>query len=233
MDVPTTPLVHLRRPDGRLQVGLGPRSWLVDGWSPSSCGPAAGDGAASGLLRALTGESGSAGGGGGVRCRVLGHGELAARVRAHLAGPEGPEAADGPVVLVSAYTVPVGTARRPDLTAVPVLPVVAQTHRVVVGPWAGLPAGPCLHCLDLHRTDGDAGWPSLAAALDDPTTCPSPPRHAEEVLGLVTALTGLLVGGLRRDGPAEPGLGYEVGEQWPHLVLRRWPAHPTCPWHRG
>lgn len=166
-------------------------------------------------------------------CRVLGHGPLASRVRTHLTGADGPAPEDGVVVLVSAYAVPVGTARRPDLAAVPVLPVVAQTHRVVVGPWVGLAGGPCLHCLDLHRTDADAAWPALAAALDDPTTCPSPPRHADDVVGLVAALTGLLVGGLGRDGHDESGLAYEVGSQRPHLVLRRWPVHPACPWHPG
>lgn len=227
-------LVHLRRPDGRLQVGLGPRSWLVQGWSPPTHPSATGDGPASGLVRALAG-GGSWSAGGEARpppYRVTGHGVLATRVRAHLAAAGGTESDDGVVVLVSAYAVPVGTARRADLEATPVLPVVAQTHRVVVGPWAGLAGGPCLHCLDLHRTDADPAWPALAAALDDPTA-PSPPRHAEDVVGLVTALTVLLVGGLGRDGRDEAGLAYEVGAQRPHLVLRRWSAHPACPWHPG
>lgn len=226
-------LVHLRRPDGRLQVGLGPRAWLVQGW-PSTRSSAAGEAAASGLVRALAGAGGTSAGVGASLppYRVVGHGVLAHRVRTHLA-VGGAESDDGVVVLVSAYAVPVGTARQPDLAAAPVLPVVAQTHRVVIGPWAGLGRGPCLHCLDLHRTDADPAWPALAAALDDPATCPPPPRHTEDVVGLVTALTGLLLGGFRRDGRDEPGLAYEVGAQRPHLVLRRWSTHPACPWHRG
>ena len=159
-------LVHLRRPDGRLQVGLGPRAWLVQGW-PSTRSSAAGEAAASGLVRALAGAGGTSAGVGASLppYRVVGHGVLAHRVRTHLA-VGGAESDDGVVVLVSAYAVPVGTARQPDLAAAPVLPVVAQTHRVVIGPWAGLGRGPCLHCLDLHRTDGDPAWPTLAAALD-------------------------------------------------------------------
>lgn len=246
---PSLEPVRLRRPDGRLQVGLGPWAWLVQGWSPgwgeggregeSGCegeGERAGEGEglASGLVRALAGSTpGSADGGAPLPAyRVIGHGPLARQVRAHLASAGAGESDDGVVVLVCGYAVPIGTARRADLAGTPVLPVVAQTHRVVVGPWVGLVGGPCLHCLDLHRTDADPGWPSLVAALDDPTIGP-PPRPAEDVIGLVTALTGLLVSRLRRDGRDERGLAYEVGVQHPHLVLRRWPVHPACPWHRG
>lgn len=228
---PSPEPVSLRRPDGRLQVGLGPRAWLVQGWSPGS---PSGEGPASGLVRALAG--GTQGPVGGQTpfppYRVLGHGPLARQVRAHLASAGRSESDDGVAVLVCGYAVPVGTARRADLVATPVLPVVAQTHRVVVGPWVGLAGGPCLHCLDLHRTELDPTWPFLAAALDDPTVAP-PPWPVEDVVGLVTALTGLLVGGLGRDGRDEHGLAYEVGAQRPHVVLRRWPAHPACPWHRG
>ena len=123
------------------------------------------------------------------------------------------------------------TAPRLHLESEAVLPVVAQSSRVVVGPWTGLRTGPCLHCLDLHRVDADPAWPALAAALDDPVTCPSPPRHSADVVALVTALAGLLVAGLGGDGRDEDGLAYEVGAQRPHLVLRRWPVHAACPWH--
>ncbi|WP_131105406.1 hypothetical protein [Ornithinimicrobium sufpigmenti] len=221
-------MVHLRRPDGRLQVGVGPRSWLVQGWSPASS-PATGP--ASLLVQALSGQGPRREEATARPCRVVGHGELATEVRRHLQPAADPVPTGGPVVLVSAYAVPVGTARRPDLAGVPVLPVVAQSSRVVVGPWTGRPSGPCLHCLDLHRTDADPAWPALAAALDDPVTCPPAPLHPADVRALVSALTGLLVNGLGSDGRDEEGLAYEVGAQRPHLVLRRWPVHAACPWH--
>lgn len=225
-------VVHLIRPDDRLQVGLGPRAWLVQGWTPAS--PTETDPASSLVLALAGGRSGRAARPGpGRPCRVIGHGDLAAALRAHLATATDPGSDDDVVVLVSAYAVPVGTARRPDLAGAPVLPVVAQPSRVVVGPWTGLAGGPCLHCLDLHRTDVDPAWPLLAAALDDPMASPPPPGPGDDVLGLVTALTGLLVAGLGRDGRDELGLAYEVGSSRPHLVLRRWPAHPACPWHPG
>ncbi|QFG69170.1 hypothetical protein [Ornithinimicrobium pratense] len=225
-------VAHLRRPDGQLQVGVGPRSWVVHGWSPASS-PAASP--ASLLVRALSGDRPWPPGPPALArpCRVVGHGELAVEMRRHLGSAADPGAAGGPVVLVTAYAVPVGTARRPDLVSTPVLPVVAQSSRVVVGPWTGLRTGPCLHCLDLHRVDADPAWPALAAALDDPVTCPPPPRHGADVMALVTALAGLLVDGLRCDGRDADGLAYEVGAQRPHLVLRRWPTHAACPWHPG
>lgn len=216
---------RLTRPDGRLQVGVGAQAWLVEGWSPD---PTSSQDPATALLCGLAGSGPARG---LPPYRVSGHGELAAELREGLASTLGEPAQDGVVVLVSDYAVPVGTARRPDLVAAPVLPVVAQTSRVVLGPWTGLAGGPCLHCLDLHRHDHDPGWPLLAAALDDPVTSLVPPRHGCGVVALVRALAAVLVAGVRRDGRGTHALAYEVGRDQPHLVTRRWPAHPACPWH--
>ncbi|ANS80423.1 Putative secreted protein [Serinicoccus hydrothermalis] len=172
---------------------------------------------------------------------VRGEGEVAEALRAVLrptartgatpggllAGPARPEAPRR-VVLVHDHLVPVGTAREPAIVGRPVLPVVSQTARVVIGPWTGMPGRPCLHCLDLHRRDRDPGWPRAAAALLDPLTAPLPPTHPPEVLQAVTALVVLLS---RSVAPAGPGAAHEVGALPPHLVVRRWPPHPGCPWH--
>ena len=218
-------VVHLARPDGRWQVGLGARAWLVQGWAPGSRSAA---GPAASLVQGLVGRPTDQR---ALPYQVQGQGELATELREELGHSLGKESPDGLVVLVSHYAVPVGTARRPDLVSRPVLPVTAQSDRVVLGPWTGLPGAPCLHCLDLHRTDRDPDWPFLAAALDDPLTSPVPPRQEQGVLGIVRALTTLLVSGARGDGRDEHGLAYEVGAGRPHLVTRRWTRHPACPWH--
>lgn len=255
---PEPPLAHLTRPDGRLQVGVGAGAWLVDGWRP---GPASAHDLSTVLVQRLA-QDGTERPGPVVRWRLEGAVEPAGQLRTQLTSSFGPEACPatalprhdvrpGPpqahepvdvVVLVSPYAVPAGTARRPDLHGPAVLPVVPQSHRVVVGPWTGLAEGPCLHCLDLHRRDRDADWPHVLAALDDPRTSPVPPRHGSGVLAVVSALVVLLVSGAvarpHAGAGSEPGRAvrqsaqaFEVGGRRPHLVTRRWTAHPACPWH--
>lgn len=250
-DGPGSGPVPVVRPDGRLQLGLGPGAWLVDGWSPerSTHDPA------TVLVRGLGPPRVAPASGAARRPRsvvVLGDGELAMRLRAvepavappdtAVAPPDtappdtaGADAAAGRpaphVVLVSAHVVPVGTARRPDLAGRAVLPVVLQSGRIVVGPWTGTPGAPCLHCLDLHRRDHDGAWPVVAAAFDDPTFRTDPPVHPAGVLALAQALILLLLDGQDAGHPPTRGLGYEVGERPPHLVTRQWTTHPTCSWH--
>lgn len=228
---------HLHRPDGRLQVGFGPGAWVVDGWRPGG-GPAdPATALVSGLVSPARPEQRAA-----PRCCVQGEGSLAAELRRRLAGgpvppadlpPVDPGAAASVVVLVSPYAVPVGTARRPDLAGCTVLPVVPQTGRVVIGPVCGLPGGPCLHCLDLHRRDRDAQWPELVARLDDPLSAAVPPVHEPAVTDAALMLVLLLVTALVRGdrAAAGPGVSLEVGPRAPHLVTRRWDVHPVCPWH--
>lgn len=213
-------------PDGSLQAGLGPGSWLVRSWSDAGA-------EALDLIDRLgsTPPPQPA----AVRAEVQGTGELAESLR-HSLGVEGPAAGhdhapDGPVVLVCSYLVPIGAAGRPGLDGRPVLPVVSQTGRVVVGPWTGLAVGPCLHCLDLHRRDRNASWPSIATALDDPLTALHPPRHTTTVLDVVRALTVLLVTSVGQD--RTPGLAHEIGPNPPHVVTRRWARHGRCPRHAG
>ena len=221
--------------DGRLQVGVGAGAWRVDGWvrpdHPEDPGWQ--------FLRRL--GSASAAPPRDDRVPVVrGEGPVADALRLALWATtsgrvSGPGAAgrrrtepSPRVVLVHDHAVPVGTARAPGVVGRAVLPVVAQTARIVIGPWTGLPGSPCLHCLDLHRRDRDPGWPGAAAALVDPLTAPLPPDHPPEVLDAVTALVVLLT---RSAIPPVVGTAHEIGASPPHLVARRWPPHPGCPWH--
>lgn len=223
----------LRRPDGRVQLGLGPGAWVVEGWDPDTCPP---HHPAADLLRGLTGRGGPAVGLGSWT--VLGDGELARRLRR--LRPDTPTdgcdelvPADAPVVLVGEHLVPVGSGHRADLVGRVVLPVVVQSARIVVGPWTGLCGCPCLHCLDLHRRDRDAAWPALAGAFEDPLRPDDSPVHDPVVLELASSLTQLLLAAVLRGLPPAAGVGYEVGAPTPHLVTRRWAVHPACPWHRS
>ena len=109
---------------------------------------------------------------------------------------------------------------------VPLLPVVVDPARVVVGPWvAGDPAQPCLGCLHLTRT-GHHLMGSVAA----------PPRRAtaivdEPLVSMGAGLAAMVVtAGL--GGTAIPvGVSVEIGGPWPRVEHRRWDRHTECPNH--
>ncbi|GGM44969.1 thiamin biosynthesis protein [Micromonospora sonchi] len=95
----------------------------------------------------------------------------------------------------------------------------------VIGPLVRPPAGPCLHCLDLHRADRDPGWPALAAQL---ASAPSTPNCAVSTLLAATAcaVTEALS---HLDGGTPEALGGAVEVVAAGTFRRRhWPPHPRC-----
>lgn len=48
---------------------------------------------------------------------------------------------------------------------IPHLPIVFGDTGVTIGPFIEPGAGPCLYCLELHRTDADPAWPALASQV--------------------------------------------------------------------
>ncbi|MGN9812163.1 hypothetical protein ACTMSW_22750 [Micromonospora sp. BQ11] len=95
----------------------------------------------------------------------------------------------------------------------------------VIGPLVRPPLGPCLHCLDLHRTDRDPDWPALAAQLATDTAdgaCAAATLLAAGAYGTAEALTHL-------DGGTPETLGCTVEVGGVGRVRRRvWPPHPSC-----
>lgn len=113
------------------------------------------------------------------------------------------------------------------------LPVVVEGPRASIGPLIepGL-RGPCLWCLDLHRTDRDTSWPGLLAQV-----CGAPgevvrrdivaetdPALAHLVAGCVTLFAQLLL----TEAPVPAGVSVEVSLPWPRMDHRRWVVHPHC-----
>ncbi len=113
------------------------------------------------------------------------------------------------------------------------LPVVADGPRATIGPFveAGL-RGPCLWCLDLHRTDRDPSWPLLVAQ-----GCGSPgdvvrrdaTHDPDPVLAqLIAGSVALLARGHVSGRPAPVGVSVEISLPWPRMDHRRWSIHPHC-----
>ncbi|MFV2100059.1 hypothetical protein [Micromonospora sp. LOL_024] len=94
-----------------------------------------------------------------------------------------------------------------------------------VGPLVRPPVGPCLRCLDLHRTDRDPDWPVLAAHL---ATGPAEPACATSLL--LTATGYAVAEALAQlDGGTPETFGGAVEVVAPGSLRRRvWPPHPGC-----
>lgn len=114
-----------------------------------------------------------------------------------------------------------GTRRR-----VPHLALTVRDGVAVVGPLVPATGGPCLHCLDLHRTDRDPSWPRLAAQLAqapagaDP--CPAATRLTAAGFAAAEVLAHL-------DGgePSTVGTTVEINGVLPWR-RRSWSPHPAC-----
>lgn len=113
------------------------------------------------------------------------------------------------------------------------LPVVLSGQRVAVGPVLTPESGPCLQCMDLHRSDLDPAWPMLRSQLvADVFARPAP---ATTSTALTSVAAGLAAGlaQARLDGrPLPADVSVEVGVAgegaWPQVGYRRWERHPRC-----
>lgn len=114
-----------------------------------------------------------------------------------------------------------GTRRR-----VPHLALTVRDGVAVVGPLVPVTGGPCLHCLDLHRTDRDPSWPRLVSQLaqvaagSDP--CPAATRLTAAGFAAAEVLAYL-------DGgePTTIGTTVEINGVLPWR-RRTWSPHPSC-----
>lgn len=118
--------------------------------------------------------------------------------------------------------VPVRPLVRDD---VPHLPVLVRELDVVIGPLVRPGQGPCLRCLDLHRTTDDPRWPAIATQLTA-----RPPEGIETALGWFAAALAahqvLAVADGR--GVLVAGTTLEISATYPLPRYREWAAHPAC-----
>jgi bacteriocin biosynthesis cyclodehydratase domain-containing protein len=136
------------------------------------------------------------------------------------------------VVLVRYGVADAGAAEPMVRTDLAHLSVVQRGPDAVVGPLVVPGQGPCLRCLDLHRSDRDPAWPRVLAQLLYTGGRPEEPEESASAT-LVAGLAALQVlarlDGLHR--PASLGATLEV-ELPDGLVGRRpWATHPACGCH--
>jgi bacteriocin biosynthesis cyclodehydratase domain-containing protein len=114
-----------------------------------------------------------------------------------------------------------GPARRGQ----PHLAVEIRDTAVVIGPLVPAAGTPCVRCLDLHRSDRDPAWPTLAvqlATLHADPVCPATTLLAAAAYAAHEVLTYL-------DGRPATTEGATIEVSGPGRARRRsWPAHPAC-----
>jgi hypothetical protein len=107
----------------------------------------------------------------------------------------------------------------------PHLAIEVRDTAVVIGPLVPAAGSPCVRCLDLHRSDRDPAWPTLAVQLAS--------LHADPVCPTTTLLAGAAYAAhevlSHLDGRAATTEGATVEVSGPGQARRRsWPAHPGC-----
>lgn len=109
---------------------------------------------------------------------------------------------------------------------VPHLAAVAGADRAVVGPLVVPGRSACLRCLELHRTDRDPLWPTVAAQL----ALPPPARGEATLTELVAHLVALQACCWvdQRRTPASLGATLTVTLPDGLTTRRAWSAHPRC-----
>ena len=123
----------------------------------------------------------------------------------------------------------------------PHLSILVRDAEVVVGPLVVPGDGPCLRCLDLHRTDRDPAWPAtLHQALAGRGTGSFATGSEETALSTMAAGLAAVQALGHLDAAAVPSAirpparGATLEIELPHgLAARRvWPVHPRCGCHR-
>ena len=143
-----------------------------------------------------------------------------------------PPVTKGPdlVVLVGAGAIDPDAGAGWQRRGIPHLPLVWQGHRITVGPLVRPGAGPCLRCLDLHRSDRDAAWPALLAQLAPHRAVgrAAAVSAATPLTAIAAGITATIVHTYLDTGTVPEGLSLEVSMPWPRVAHRRWQPHPRC-----
>ncbi len=135
-----------------------------------------------------------------------------------------------PVRTEDAFVVQVGRMARVPVRGArqrnPHLAITVRDAVAIVGPLVPPTGGPCLRCLELHRTDRDPAWPRLADQLAQAPPEPVPLASATLLTAAGFAAAEILAyldGGL----PGTIGTTVEItgGAPWRR---RTWTAHATC-----
>ena len=159
---------------------------------------------------------------------VIGKGSTAGRLRVAIASAglvvAEPDTPTDIGVMVAHYVVEpdlVGFWLRRDL---PHLPIVFADTGVQIGPIIEPGSGPCLYCLELHRTDADPAWPAIASQLLGRTSAVEDAIVTNEVVAIALRLIVSRLAG----APAEMATSIQLDSSTGLVTHQQWLRHPEC-----
>ncbi len=161
---------------------------------------------------------------------VIGAGETAELVKRLLVGSgmavlaDEPDASPEIAVIVAHYVIEPEVHGRWLRRDIPHLAVVFGDEVVRVGPIIRPGTGPCLYCLELHRTDSDPSWPAIASQLWHRRSGTETSLVAAEVAATVARL----ILARRIVHRIEPLTTIEIDAGSGERMLREWGSHPEC-----
>jgi hypothetical protein len=128
-------------------------------------------------------------------------------------------------VLVASYAVEPRRHARWLRRDIPHLAVVYSDGGVTVGPLVRPGGGPCLRCVDLHRTDADPAWPAMATQL---YTLPPPGETPVAAAAAAARATTELLAAGAPSPRAMAGRSAQLAAGATDWVSRTWGPHPSC-----
>lgn len=113
---------------------------------------------------------------------------------------------------------------------VPHLSIVFGDSGARIGPVIEPGAGPCLYCLDRHRTDADAAWPAIASQLWGRSSTVESAVVTSEVVAIAARLIVSRLGVLPRTEKIEREVATSVqlDAETGSVTSRDWLPHPEC-----
>ncbi len=107
---------------------------------------------------------------------------------------------------------------------IPHLPIVFGDSVVRIGPVVEPGTGPCLYCLELHRTDADPAWPAIATQLLGRTAMTESPLVASEVAAIAARIVLARIAAGRYGRATSIELQVATGDR----ASKTWTRHPDC-----
>lgn len=107
----------------------------------------------------------------------------------------------------------------------PHLPIVFSDSGVRIGPMVEPGSGPCLYCLELHRTDADPAWPAIASQLWRRISTAETAVLSNETTAIALRMALARLRGAPATGEAESVF---VDGETGSVTRQTWRAHSDC-----